>query len=177
MESNRQRYPLDLGDTGLCLRFNEKTRDMTSFPFDRGRGGSFWLLALRSDRFVCIRCMATPCSSVAKSNPRSTDTIPVDMSVRLAARTSIDGRRGSMVVVLSLIRDCDVRRELVEWRRWRAVRGFVTCPSRVKSRLGSFLLIHRIVSRSLGAKPDLQAFQRYRGASERINVRGMHSQK
>jgi hypothetical protein len=50
--------------------------------------GRLRLLCLRSDRLVCIRRIATPPSSVAKSNPRCTERIPVDMSVRLAQRGS-----------------------------------------------------------------------------------------
>jgi len=39
-----------------------------------------------------MRCIATPFSSVEKSNPRWTERIPVDMSVLLAERKSIGGR-------------------------------------------------------------------------------------
>jgi hypothetical protein len=45
------------------------------------------LLCLHSDRLVCMRRTATPPSSVVKSNPRCTERIPVDMSVRLTQRT------------------------------------------------------------------------------------------
>lgn len=50
--------------------------------------GKLRLLCLRSDKLVCMRRIATPPSSVAKSNPRCTERIPVDMSVRLAQRGS-----------------------------------------------------------------------------------------
>jgi hypothetical protein len=50
--------------------------------------GRLRLLCLRSDRLVCMRRIATPPSSVAKSKPRCTERIPVDMSVRLAQRGS-----------------------------------------------------------------------------------------
>lgn len=136
---------------------NENTCDKVSFPFlDWGDDGRLRLLVLRSDRLLCIRRIATPCSSVAKSNPRSTDTIPVAISVLLAARTSTDGLRRSSVAELSFTRDLDERREADEDGRWRAVR----CARRVsvRSRYGSFLLIQRIVSRSSGANPDFHAF-------------------
>lgn len=53
---------------------------------------TFRLLARRSDRLLCRRRIAMPFSSVEKSNPRCTDLAPVDISVRLAVRKSMEGR-------------------------------------------------------------------------------------
>ena len=74
-----------------------------------GSKGRLRLLCLRSDKFVCMRRIATPPSSVEKSNPRCTDRIPVDISVRLARRGScalrISSDRSSMLLA------CDAREE------------------------------------------------------------------
>lgn len=149
-----------IDDIFRLTRRSENTCDNVSFPFFEGVGrGRLRLLALRSDMLLCIRRMATPFSSVAKSNPRSIDTSPVDISVLLAARTSIDGRRRSSVATLSFKRDRDVRLDADKGGRLSAVR-VVTRVSWARSRYGSFLLIQRIVSRSSGEYPNFQAFAR-----------------
>jgi len=56
---------------------------------------------LCSDRLLCIRRIATPPSSVAKSNPRWTERRPVDISVRLPVRGCCMGSLLSRVVTLS----------------------------------------------------------------------------
>lgn len=141
----------------------------------------FRLLIRFSDKLLCILRIATPPSSVAKSNPRSTDTSPVAMSVRLAERTSIDGRGRSSVIILpvrDVLRDAwDAAKELGRGR-------FIapsTCPCIVmsfpKSRWGSFSFIHRMISMSLGLYPTFQALARYRGVNARKKVRSRQNQK
>lgn len=74
---------------------------------DCGSGARFRLLCRRSDRLLCIRRIATPFSSVEKSNPLWTDLMPVDMSVLLAVRKSIDGlaRADEILSVRDVLRE------------------------------------------------------------------------
>lgn len=72
-------------------RFSE--RNLDRFPFlPSPPSGTRFRLLNRSDKFVWILLIATPSSSAAKSKPRSTETRPVDMSVLLADRRSMEGR-------------------------------------------------------------------------------------
>lgn len=72
------------------------------------------LLWRRSERLLCIRRIATPFSSVAKSNPRCTDRTPVDISVLLAERRSMEGLGSEVMLPIRL------------WLRVRDVNDAVT---------------------------------------------------
>ena len=87
---------------------------------DSGTLARFRLLSRRSERRLCMRCMATPFSSVEKSKPRWTERIPVDMSVLLAERRSIEGR-GTDTTLSCVSETIEVGR-----RRFRALK--VPCP-------------------------------------------------
>jgi len=118
------------------------------------------LFCLRSDKLVCMRRIATPPSSIEKSNPRCTDRIPVDISVRLA-------QRGSCVLRISsdrMLDDCDAREEgremREEARRFEGVDGlYCICSLRrvARSILGSVFRMYRNISRSPGAYPSCHA--------------------
>jgi hypothetical protein len=129
--------------------------------------GSCNRLECLSDRLLCMRRIATPCSSVEKSKPRCISCSPVDISVRLPTRMSIEGRRGSRdmspklsaldtVDILLAMREClrdsrDVDRDTREEGRCKRLRAFMRSASRPISRWGSYFLIHRMISISSGA--------------------------
>lgn len=100
----------------------------------------FWMRLLRrSERFVCILCIATPFSSVAKSKPRCTMRTPVAMSVRLP-------RRGSLTESFEVLRAPSAR--AVCW--FFALGGAPRSSSRVRL-LGSNFRTQRIRSTSVGS--------------------------
>ena len=131
------------------------------------------VLCLRSDKFVCMRCIATPFSSVAKSKPRWKDRNPVAMSVRLP-RASIAERR-----------DIDKRLLTNDGRAASSsdsvIEGLITDVSarscaRLR-RLGSTLRIQRMTSISVGVKLKRKLFAMYRGNIDKQNTIGIENQK
>ena len=134
------------------------------------------LLSRRSERLLCIRRIATPFSSVAKSNPRCTDRIPVDISVLLAERRSIEGLGSEvMLPILLWLRVRDVNDAVV--RRLREGRVLRNSGSCARSLCGLILYTYRRVSISLGLKANVYALYRYRGSRARQTVMGKHNQK
>lgn len=112
-----------------------------------------------SERRLCIRCIATPLSSVAKSKPRFTERKPVDMSVRLACTS-------------------EGRRRLEDRRLAGRLRcASPPCRSLEKSWFGSCLMIKRARSRSFGRKENLYALAMYRGRQARTTTRSRLNQK
>ena len=135
-----------------------------------GLSAKFRLLCRLSERFVCIRRIATPFSSVEKSKPRCIERCPVDMSVLLPERPSLIGWESD--ATLSVRPYIDVGRDLL-----KTVKGLHVWGSRVRSLLGSILLMYRRISTSSGRKPNFHALKIYRGNSARRTVRGRQSQK
>lgn len=81
-------------ECGTALRFMKDLDIDTTFArleglFVIGTIASL-LFILRTDKVLCIRRIAGPLSSVAKSNPRWTERRPVAISVRLAERDTED---------------------------------------------------------------------------------------
>jgi hypothetical protein len=101
------------------FRGTDKTWLIVPFRWapDSGTLARFRLLSRRSERRLCMRCIATPFSSVEKSKPRWTERIPVDMSVLLAERWSIEGRGTDAILSVCVSETIDVGR-----RRFRALK-------------------------------------------------------
>lgn len=93
------------------LRRREENNRILRFGETCPSEGRLRLLCLRSDRLVCMRRIATPPSSVAKSNPRCTERMPVDMSVRLAQRGSCVLRKSNDSVLEQAIDARDKRED------------------------------------------------------------------
>lgn len=91
-----------------------------------GTSAKFRLLCRLSERFVCIRRIATPFSSVEKSNPRCTERSPVDISVLLPVRLNCWGSEATLSV-----RVCDIID--AGWDLLRTVKGLHDWRSRERS--------------------------------------------
>jgi hypothetical protein len=142
-------------------RIEKRRKELFLLDSPSGRG-RLRRLCLCSDKLLCIRRIATPPSSVAKSNPRWTERSPVDISVRLPVRGSGGGLL-SRVMTLSareaietgrdLGRDVDRRIDvdrLIECDRLMAAKGaakYASCP---RSRSGFCLRFHLTMSISSG---------------------------
>ena len=115
-------------------RRNESMRNgvRLSLPFSDSGGKARLRLLLRSAKLFSIFFVTTPFSSVAKSKPRSTETIPVDMSVLLAARTSTDGRCLGSTETMLPVREvlCDER----DRGRFNTLRPLANRASTARSR-------------------------------------------
>jgi hypothetical protein len=121
--------------------------------------------------YVCMRLMATPPSSIAKSNPRCIDLIPVAMSVRLPDRGSKDGLESPPSAVLPLEAFVPDRLSAAKLR---------LSPIRTSwpiSRWGCILWMYRNVEISSGANPNLHALPTYRGRSASGRTSRMENQK
>jgi hypothetical protein len=120
-------------------RIEKRRKELFLLACSPAARGRLRRLCLCSDRLLCIRRIATPPSSVAKSNPRWTERRPVDISVRLPVRGSGGGLL-SRVVTLSAReaietgRDVDRRMDidrLIECDRLMAASGaakYASCP-------------------------------------------------
>jgi len=148
-------YSCFLGEVGFFVldgffRMERRIEKRRTEPFLSGCSASAGRKLRRlSDRLVCIRCIATPPSSVAKSKPRSTKRSPVDISVRLPVNVSLAGLLSS-VVTLSARDAMDVGRDVDRFDSLVALSGAPKYASYPRSRSGCIFLFHLTISISFG---------------------------